>query len=107
MPPQAQPQVAAIQAAVQASVGNANGFATAVMNAKDVGRVLTVAIAFSDLIANQHAETLLRLSASASAFGYNNIANYVNEAFGRAVSDQVSPSFASKMLTVFHRLISK
>lgn len=100
MPPQAQPQVAAIRAAVHASVGNANGFATSVLNAKDVGGVLTVAVAFSDLIANQHAETLLRLSASASAFGYNNIASYVNQAFGRAVSDQVSPSFASKILTV-------
>jgi len=104
VPPTAQAQVNAV---VTSLTGNVNSFANAVANAQQAAGPTGLAVAFSDLIARGQAPQLLNTIATATAFGHSNIANYVNEAFGRAVSDQVSHSFASKMLIVLHRLFSK
>lgn len=86
VPPTAQAQVNAV---VTSLTGNINSFANAVANAQQAAGPTGLAVAFSDLIAKGQAPQLLNTIATATAFGHSNIANYVDEAFGRAVSDQV------------------
>jgi hypothetical protein len=86
VPPQASAQVQAVTSSVG---GNVNAFANAVSAANAAGGANAVARSFADVIQNGNATGLLNAIATATAFGRSDIAGVLEDAYGRAVADQI------------------